>query len=415
MEREEARPQTKLLCLAWYALKITKGYLHHYLLTFFTLILGTFSTFSPTTTTMNTDVEPPSSHPSSFLSLPDDVVLNCLARISRSYYPKLSLVSKTFHSLIISSELSMERCHVKTTEALFYVCLQLPDHVPSWYSLWIKPDQILTNDMEEDYNKSTGNTLLVGIPSTHIPTVDIGLVGSKFYKFLPQKNSPAFSRLYFGNNFSFKARHMMLARNINAVAGSLDGKIYVMGGCSANESTSWAEVFDTTTQVWESLPDPGPELRSSSIKALIVTKGKVYVERSSEDKYFFYDPILGRWGVAENRPAVEMRCVIEDVVYSCDRFGCFWYDTKHNQWMVVHGLEVFNRNRRGGIIALANYCGKLLILWDRPGPGQNKNIWCSVIALERRDEVVWGHVEWTSVVLTVPSSYRFLRCKVKSG
>ncbi|CAN7028035.1 unnamed protein product [Brassica oleracea var. botrytis] len=412
MEREEARPQTKLLRRAWYALKNAKGYLHQ-----FFLILETLSTFAPTTTAINSDVEPPSSH-QSFLSLPDDVVLNCLARISRSYYPKLSLVSKTFHSLIRSDELAMERFHLKTTEALFYVCLQFTDHpVPSWFSLWIKPDQILTNDMEEDYNKSTGNTLLVGIPS---PTIDIGLVGSKFHKFIPQKISPtlSLSPMYSrnkGNSFVFRAPIMKVARNNNAVAGFLDGKIYVMGGCSPNESTSWAEVFDTTTRVWESLPDPGHELRSSFIKPLIVTKGKVYVESSNKKNINFYDPKQGRWGVAENRPLVEKTCVIENVLYSCDRFGCFWSDTKHNKWMVVHGLEVFNRNRRGGIIALANYCGKLLILWDRPGPCQNTNIWCSVIALERRDEVVWGHVEWASVVLTVPSSYHFLRCQVKSG
>ncbi|KAL0748557.1 hypothetical protein Bca101_030559 [Brassica carinata] len=316
MEREEARPQTKLLRRAWYALKNAKGYLHQ-----FFLILETLSTFAPTTTAINSDVEPPSSH-QSFLSLPDDVVLNCLARISRSYYPKLSLVSKTFHSLIRSDELAMERFHLKTTEALFYVCLQFTDHpVPSWFSLWIKPDQILTNDMEEDYNKSTGNTLLVGIPS---PTIDIGLVGSKFHKFIPQKISPtlSLSPMYSrnkGNSFVFRAPIMKVARNNNAVAGFLDGKIYVMGGCSPNESTSWAEVFDTTTRVWESLPDPGHELRSSFIKPLIVTKGKVYVESSNKKNINFYDPKQGRWGVAENRPLVEKTCVIENVLYSCDR------------------------------------------------------------------------------------------------
>ncbi|KAL0693426.1 hypothetical protein Bca4012_060606 [Brassica carinata] len=335
MEQEEARTQTKLLCLAWYALK---RYLHHYLLAFFTLILETFSTFSPTTTAMNSDVGPPSSHPS-FLSLPEDVVLNCLARISRSH--SLPVRTHTFHSLIISDELSMERFRLKTTEALFYVCLQFPDHrSPSWFSLWIKPDQILTNDMEEeDYNKCTGNTLLVRIPSAYIPTIDIGLVGSIF---IQQKISPTFSPLCLcnkGDSFFFRVPSMKLARNNNAVAGFLDGKIYVMGGCSANESTSLAEVFDTTTQVWESLPDPGPELRSSSIKTLIGTRGKVYVESSSEENISFYDPEQGTWGVAEHLPVVEVMCVIEDVLYACNRFGCFWNDTKHNKWVVVHGLE----------------------------------------------------------------------------
>ncbi|CAF2001173.1 unnamed protein product [Brassica napus] len=80
---------------------------------------------------------------------------------------------------------------------------------------------------------------------------------------------------------------------------------------------------------------------------------------------------------------------------------------------MVKGLEVLNRNCCAGALAIANYCGKLLILWDKPGHGENKNIWCSVIALERDrgGDDVWGHVEWASVVLTVPSSYVFLHCR----
>ncbi|CAF1738898.1 BnaC09g22030D [Brassica napus] len=52
---------------------------------------------------------------------------------------------------------------------------------------------------------------------------------------------------------------MKVARK-NPVAGIVDGKIYVMGGCKADETKNWAEVFDPNTQTWESLPDPGPRL-----------------------------------------------------------------------------------------------------------------------------------------------------------
>ncbi|CAG7862181.1 unnamed protein product, partial [Brassica rapa] len=40
----------------------------------------------------------------------------------------------------------------------------------------------------------------------------------------------------------------------------VDGEIYVMGGCKADETKNWAEVFDPITQTWESLHDPGPSL-----------------------------------------------------------------------------------------------------------------------------------------------------------
>ncbi|EFH57253.1 hypothetical protein ARALYDRAFT_901793 [Arabidopsis lyrata subsp. lyrata] len=38
-----------------------------------------------------------SSLPPSFASLPNEILLNCLARISRYHYSSLSLVSKSFH------------------------------------------------------------------------------------------------------------------------------------------------------------------------------------------------------------------------------------------------------------------------------------------------------------------------------
>ncbi|CAN6875932.1 unnamed protein product [Brassica oleracea] len=103
----------------------------------------------------------------------------------------------------------------------------------------------------------------------------------------------------------------------------------------------------------------------------------------------------------------------KNVWYYCGEEYCSWFDTKLQKWKMVKGLEVLNRNCCAGALAIANYCGKLLILWDKPGHGENKNIWCSVIALERDrgGDDVWGHVEWASVVLTVPSSYVFLHCR----
>ncbi|KAJ4888572.1 putative F-box/kelch-repeat protein [Raphanus sativus] len=290
MEPGEAQPQTKPLSRGWYALKNAKGYLHHYLLIFFTLIHKTISTFAPTTTAIHSDVEPPSPHEHpSFSSLPDYIIVNCLARISRSYYPKLSLVSKAFRSLISSDDLYAQRLNLKTTEALLHVCLQLPSHrLPSWFIL---PDQVLTNNMEEKFNKSPRNTLLVGMHSSyirHAPKIHIGWVGSRFYKVTQFNTDPTFSPLLFRNKGSetiHEAPCMKVART-NPVAGIIDGKIYVMGGCSANEATSWAEVFDTKTQVWEPLPDPGADLRFSIIKTLKVAEGKVYVESSEKNDYF---------------------------------------------------------------------------------------------------------------------------------
>ncbi|ESQ32976.1 hypothetical protein EUTSA_v10005635mg, partial [Eutrema salsugineum] len=380
---------------------------------------------------VNSDVEPPTNPPCpSFSWLPDDIIINILARISRSYYPKLSLVSKIFRSLISSFELYLARYHFKTQENFLHVCLQLPDRrLPSWFSLWIKPDQILTNDMDmEENNKSNRDALLVEIPSSYsprVPSLSIGMVGSKHYRVGQDTAAPTSSPVWFYNMGTTthtawrKAPRMKVARQI-PVASILGGKIYVMGGCDADESTNWAEVLDTKTQTWESLPDPGPELRFSLIKTMNVIGGKLCVKRNEKDDYF-YDPKEGRWEVAANTAKLEWRfVVIENIRYSCSIDGRLWYyyDKKLERWTKVKGLEVLKRNCHGGVIALANYSGKLLVLWDKfeqPDHCQSKDIWCSVLALEKRngEDQVWGNVEWARVVLTVPSSCVFLRCQVK--
>ena len=86
---------------------------------------------------------PPESTPNP--SLPDDLLLSCFARASRLYYPTLSLVSKSFASLVSSPELYKTRSSSGRTESCLYVCLSFhPDPIPRWFTLCRKPDRTLT-------------------------------------------------------------------------------------------------------------------------------------------------------------------------------------------------------------------------------------------------------------------------------
>ncbi|KAG7556787.1 Kelch-type beta propeller [Arabidopsis suecica] len=333
------------------------------------------------------------------------------ARISRSHYPKLSLVCKTFRTLLISNELTVARLHHKTHETFFHVCLKFPDRPnPSMFTLWIRPGQILTNQLEKK-ERSTGDTRLVQIPSSYYYNVPLNLirVGSKVYG-LRQSNDPS-SNMLVRKKKSLcwhKAPNMTVAR-AKALACVLNGKIYVMGGCGADESANWSEVFDIKTQTWEPLPDPGAELRFSSIRRITVIQGKLYV-RSNEKKDSVYDPKEGKWDVTLKSP---VQCSIDNVQYYCDKQSCCWYDTNSKKWRVVKGLDMLNWNLRCGMIEIANYDGQLLILWDKfvhRGTCQDKDIWCAVIGLERHNgsDEVWGNIEWADIVLTVPSSYVFI-------
>lgn len=358
---------------------------------------------------MNLEVEPPCkkkkqeepSHPS-FLSLPDVIILNCLARVSKSYYPKLSLVSKTFRSLILSIELNHARFHHKTNEISFHVCLQLPDRpLPSyWFTLLI--------DLE--MKKST----LAQVPSIYAPIVPriMLTVASQVYALRQFYHpSPVMIVRNKENLLWRKAPSLTVARS-NPGACVLDGKIYVVGGCTANDC--WGEVFDTKTQTWEPLPDPGTELRFSSvIRKLEIIQGKIYV-RSNEEKDSVYDPKKREWNVAAKALVGDSRCTIGNLLYSCGTKSCMWYDRECKEWKPVKGLSSLNKSCRRGLIETVNLNGKLIVLWNkfaRPGPHcQNKTICCALVALEKRqDGQVWGNVEWSNAVLRVPSSYLFLR------
>ncbi|CAH8369280.1 unnamed protein product [Eruca vesicaria subsp. sativa] len=360
-------------------------------------------------------VEPPwkkrktNPSPPSFLSLPDVIILHCLARVSRSYYPKLSLVSKTFRSLILSIELSHARFHHKTQEELFSICLHLPDRpLPSWFTLWIQPD----DDIEK--KKAT----LVQVPSSSYASQEpllVRRVDSDIYA-LRQRYPPSPVMLVRNKeNCLWRKGPNMDVSRVNPAACVLDGKIYVLGGCKA-AAKSWGEVFDTKTRTWEPLPDPGDELRFSSvIRKIEIIGGKLYVT-SNEEKDSVYDPKTRKWEAIEKIIDGDSRCMVGNIYYSCRRGCCMWYDTECNEWKHVKGLSSFNKSCRRGWIETVQYCGKLLILWDKFVHYEEKTICCALIALEkRRHGQVWGKVEWSNGVLTVPSSYGFLRsCVIRT-
>lgn len=166
------------------------------------------------------------------------------------------------------------------------------------------------------------------------------------------------------------------------------------------------------------LPDPGAELRFSSIiRRLEIIQRKIYV-RSNEKKDSVYDPKLGKWNVAAKALVGESRCMVGNLHYSCRAKTCLWYDTESNELKPVKGLSSLNRTCRRGLIETVCYGGKLLILWDKFAKArrncQEKSICCALVTLERRKNgQVWGKVEWSSVVLTLPSSYAFLRSSLR--
>ncbi|ESQ49284.1 hypothetical protein EUTSA_v10022428mg [Eutrema salsugineum] len=274
-------------------------------------------------------------------SLPNDLLLICVARVPRLYYPTLSLVSKSFRSLIATPELYKARSLLGRTESCLYVCTQpCGSQGPTWYTLCRRP---LWRVSRLDCRSHTWS------------------------------EAP-----------SLREDMCLLS------AGVIDGKIYVAGrhATGVSESENSFQVFDTESQTWDL---PGATERG--VYAYTATMdGKFHVVTIRGD--IAYDPKEGRWDddkVARRWMGCwvrrESHCEIDNVLYSVVEGEFVWFDSE---------LDYLNL-----IAKLADYGGKMALVWQ----GEKKMIWCAEIVLERRDcREIWGKVEWFDHVLSVCGS-----------
>ncbi|CAA7019031.1 unnamed protein product [Microthlaspi erraticum] len=115
----------------------------------------------------------------SIWSLPHVLLLDCLARISRLYYPTLSLVSKSFRSIIASPELYETRKRLNRTEKCLYICIRFPfDTETHWSTLCRLPTRKIANESSGYF------TELIPSPKYLRPSQSSTLVavGSDIYK-----------------------------------------------------------------------------------------------------------------------------------------------------------------------------------------------------------------------------------------
>ncbi|KAJ4884438.1 putative F-box/kelch-repeat protein [Raphanus sativus] len=170
-----------------------------------------------------------SESPPSFLSLPHDIVFNTLARISRTNYPVLSLVSKSFRSLLSSPELEAARSLIGRPEKYLHVCLNLNNNKnnpnPRWFIL---SERKLIPTPSFPYRHLNSSCLVSTGSETYV--IGGGLERSKRV-FLIDCKTHQWREL----------PSMRLSRK-EAVAEVMDGKIYVIGGCSSNYSKYNGEI-----------------------------------------------------------------------------------------------------------------------------------------------------------------------------
>ncbi|CAH8282546.1 unnamed protein product [Eruca vesicaria subsp. sativa] len=332
--------------------------------------------------------------PSLTATLPHDLVLNIVARVSRSDYPALSLVSKHFRSLVASPELYARRSLLGCKEHCLYVVLN--DAKSNGNRLYI---------LRRKTNGSHG--LFPVVPSLpFIPYISSSFVaeGSSIYVFTdvttlridceshtvqPLPSMPA----------PFLQSH--------SVANVIDGRIYVIG-CprgEVNKDKVIVLVFNTETQMWEN------EMKTFEIEAgefyhgsVVISGDKMYTKGFANS--YFYEPKERKWetdGVL-NSQGWWFSCVVDDVLYyyECCKKELRAYDSKKRCWLVVKGLEALSVETASSLWSQTeSYCGKLALFFHKGKIGRRSELWCAEISLERsQGGEIWGKVEWCNHLLT---------------
>ncbi|XP_056864270.1 F-box/kelch-repeat protein At4g39590 [Raphanus sativus] len=376
----------------------------------------------------------------SILSLPHDLLLNCLARISRLYYPTLSLVSKNFRAVVASLELYQTRSRLNLTESCLYLCLRyhldrLRDPTTNWFALCKKPNQNLTDRSSGFLFIPITSPYLRHERSLSLTSTDVSLVavGSNIYRIGGYTPFPTSKVSVLDCRFNtWHSAPPMREKRSSPAASVVDGKIYVAGGFEELSSVDWVEVFDPKTQTWGKVTDPASEIRPSRAELeSFELGGKLYV---FGDKRVVYDPKEASWNMIEldmdiymdmdediamamdmdeamdmemdmNRVASAVSYshgVIGDVLFLWNKREFRWFDFKSSSWKKLRGVE--DLPDFGGDCKMVDVDGKMAVLWEvyRRLDEHNEEIciWCAEIGIERRGDEMWGKVEWFDVVLT---------------
>ncbi|XP_010413052.1 PREDICTED: F-box/kelch-repeat protein At2g44700-like [Camelina sativa] len=353
-------------------------------------------------------IQPPMSSPSSFTSLPREMVLNVLARVPKRLYPILCCVSKNLRSLVRSAEIQKTRSSLGKDS--LYICVM--DETMDEEYMRTRTYQWFSLRRVED---STTENVFVSVDFSFLPepcrrSASVVAFGPKMF-FIPGTNHRSSSFRIFDTQ-SGKVRQgpsLLVNRTYNCVA-LVGGKIYVIGGCREDELT--AESFDLKTEAWERAPSPHEEDSRIWIHGTGAPLDRKVCAVSLFGGLTCYDTRDGSCETSELPFGKWWNtgvCVIDNVLYVYFfRFGLMWYDTELRLWRVVFGLDLGEAQG----VAMAEYYGKLALLWEKPSHfcRGSKEIWCRMIGLARSEEGFNGAAEPSQLLRIVPRTFSFHHC-----
>ncbi|CAH2048255.1 unnamed protein product [Thlaspi arvense] len=317
-----------------------------------------------------------------FSSLPDELVVNILANVSRLDLMALGIVSRRQRYAAATPALRDLRYLVGTCDPYLYVFMHLyPDPIPRWFILHpmqrrLKPVHSSLVPVPEagscfvftDWGICSMGGLVDGKPTSEVWFFDC--IDHTLYPVSPMK----------------------MARS-GASASLVDGKIYVFGGCGDDvaDSSNWAEVFDFETETWELLSV------STSKTPLKIQQSVVVMEEEEEQVYavdedgqfFSFSPSKRMFvadGETESNPEYRNHWLYFDQVLFCRGTGgrILWRLPCELDWKEVKGLEELQQRHSGyDIIKLCIYSAERIVIFWKALPHQTsgKTLTCYMLLL----------------------------------
>ncbi|KAL5982037.1 hypothetical protein ACLOJK_016105 [Asimina triloba] len=333
-------------------------------------------------------------------NLPDDISVQCIARVPRTFHPTLFSVSRAFRSLRRSTFFYAVRSNLNVSQHFLYITVR---HSSSFHYFQLDP--------------SSPKRRLSPLPPPPIPAVGSAsaVLGHRIFLLGGSVNEIPTAHVWI---FDVRFRRwepgprMRIAREFSA-AGVVDGRIYVLGGCPVNSwarTTSWAEAFDPGAGSWAAVPSP-VDVQEKWMHGSAVVDGKVYAMADRGGVVF--DPAAGAWGSVSKRLDLGWRgraAVVDGVLYCYDFLGKIrGYDGKEDSWKHLEGVEKELPSFLCGA-TLVNSGGRLCVVWEGKRNGKEIEIWCAEIEVFKQGEGLWGTVLWSEVVMTVANGSSVVSC-----
>ncbi|XP_077233153.1 F-box/kelch-repeat protein SKIP6-like [Tasmannia lanceolata] len=337
-------------------------------------------------------------------NLPNDIAVQCIARIPRSFHPKLALVCRSWHSLITSPHFFSTRSHLKCTEQFLYISIRNRYHSFEWFVYHISENPSKLFRLPPFPSPATNFTcvmlgpllFVLGGSVKRIPTSTVWIYDARINR--------------------WEIGPEMRASRDCATSAVLNGKIYVLGGCSVDP---WAEVFDPGLGSWAPVPRRVIFRRSNWrwISRSVVLGGKLFAFVGAGGVVFdqenlswgslpedFHDDFYFAW--------IRRAPVIDGILYCFQSGGhkIMGYDEEEDKWKL---LQVIGEELPSGVNStLVNVEGRLCLLWEE-GDGESElmEIFCAVIEVGKDSSgELQGSVVWSEDILRIPRGSSLCHC-----